>query len=170
MRTQFFQDINPIQQKSRGIPIHLQKRVEVELNKLKDQKHIKKLDKYSDKQFISPKVIMFKKDQIVKLALESKKINEFRHKKKYQMPNIEFLLDNIAQIIKVDEKQKTLFTTLDFVLHIHKSRWIKKQDQGNFSLIGGKATGTYQFQMCFLRPHGYAGTIPEGHLSHINKL
>ena len=81
MRAQFLQDINPIEQKSRRIPIHLQERVEAKLNKLKDQKHIKKLDEFSDKQFISPMVIMFKKDQIAKLALESKKINNFIHKK-----------------------------------------------------------------------------------------
>ena len=41
MQTQFIQDIKPIQQKGRIMPIDLQKRVEAELNKLKDQKPIK---------------------------------------------------------------------------------------------------------------------------------
>ena len=61
-----------------------------------DQKHIIKLDKCSDRQFISPIVISVKKDQTVNLALNSKKINKFIHKKKYQMPNIDLLLDIIA--------------------------------------------------------------------------
>ena len=73
MKTQFNRDFESVQQKCRRIPIHLQERIEVELNKLIDQKHIIKLDKCSDKQFISPIVITVKKDQTVKLALDSKK-------------------------------------------------------------------------------------------------
>ena len=78
------------------IPVHLQERVKKELNKLIDQKHIIKLDKCSDRQFNSPIVITVKKDQMVKLALVSKEINQFIHNNKYQMPNIDLLLDNIA--------------------------------------------------------------------------
>ena len=70
MKTQFNRDFEPIQQKGRRIPIHLQERIEVEVNKLIDQKHIIKLDKCSDRQFISPIVITVKKDQTVKLALD----------------------------------------------------------------------------------------------------
>ena len=61
MKTQFNKDFEPRQQKGRRIPIHLQERVEAELNKLIDQKHIIKFDKCSDKQFISPIVITVKK-------------------------------------------------------------------------------------------------------------
>ena len=83
MRTQFNKDISPIQQKGRRNPVHLQERVEAELNKLMDQKHIIEIDKCSDRQSISPIVITDKKDQTVKLALESlKKINKFAHKNK----------------------------------------------------------------------------------------
>ena len=108
MKTQFSQDFVPIQQKGRRIPVHLQERVEGELNKLMDQNHIIKLDKCLDQQFISPIVITVKKDQKVKFALDSKKINKFIHKHKYQMPNFELLLDNIAQVVK-----QTLLSTLD---------------------------------------------------------
>ena len=82
MKTLFSKEFEPVQQKSRRIPIHLQERVEAELNKLIDQKHIIKLDKSSDKQFISPIVITVKKDQTVKLALDSKKFNKNIHKNK----------------------------------------------------------------------------------------
>ena len=80
MRNQFNNEIIPVQQKGRRVPVHLQDRVEKELNKLMDQKHIIKLDKCSDGQFISPIVITVKKDQTVKLALDSNKINKFIHK------------------------------------------------------------------------------------------
>ena len=58
-------DVTPIQQKGRRIPIQFQERVEKELNKLIDQQHILKLEKCSDKQFISAIVITVKKDQTV---------------------------------------------------------------------------------------------------------
>ena len=54
-----------------------------------------------------------KRDQTVKLALDSKKINKFIHENKYQMPNIELLLDNIALTLKTKENEPTLFSTLD---------------------------------------------------------
>ena len=63
MKTQFNKDFEPIQHKGRRLPIHLQERVEAELNKFIDQKHINKLDKCSDKQFISAIVISVKKDK-----------------------------------------------------------------------------------------------------------
>ena len=100
MRTQFSKDIFPIQKKGRRITVHLQERVKKELNKLFDQKHIINLDKSSDRQFISPIVISLKKDQTVKLALDSKKINKFIHKNKNRMPNIDPLLANIAQMVE----------------------------------------------------------------------
>ena len=83
MRTQFSKDIKQTQQKGRRFPVHLRERVEAELNQLMDQKHIIKLDKCSDRQFISRIVITIKKDQTVKLALDSRKINIFIRKNKY---------------------------------------------------------------------------------------
>ena len=70
MKTQFIEEFVPIQQKGRRIPIHLQERVEREIIKLIDQKHIIKLDKCSDKQFLNSIVITVKKDHTVKLALD----------------------------------------------------------------------------------------------------
>ena len=78
-----------------------------------DQNHIIILDKSSDRQFFfSPIAITVKEDQTAKLALDSKKINKFIHKNKYQMPNIEMLLDNIAQVVKLDKsKPNTILNT-----------------------------------------------------------
>ena len=127
--------------------MHLEERVEGELSKLMDQNHIMKLDKCSDQQFISPIVITVKKDQTVKLALDSKKNIKFIHKNEYQMPNIEVLLDNTAQVVKSDKSKQTLFSTLD-LRYAYSQIPLNKttREQCNSSLIGSNATGTYQFQ------------------------
>ena len=65
-----------------------------------------------------------KKDKTVKLALDSKKINKFTHKK-YQMTNLDLLLNNIAQVVKSDKTQQTLFYTLD--LRYVNSRYVYSQ-------------------------------------------
>ena len=113
MRTQFIKDAIPIQQKGRRRSIHLQERVEKKLNKLMDQKHIVILNRCSDKHLTSPNVITVEKDQTFKLALDSKKVNDFIHKNKYQMSKIDLPLDNNAQIVKSNSKEQTLFSTRD---------------------------------------------------------
>ena len=44
--------------------------------------------------FISPVVIAVKNDKTVKIALDSKKLNDAIHKNKYQMPGIDHLIDS----------------------------------------------------------------------------
>ena len=75
----------------------IQEKVEHEIRSLIDQGHIIRLEKCSDQQFISPIVITVKKDGSIKLAMDSKQINKSIHKNNDQMPNIDVLLDNIAQ-------------------------------------------------------------------------
>ena len=126
--------------------MHLQERVEGELNKLMDQK----LDKCSDRKFISSIVKVVQKYQTVELALDSIKINKFIHKIKYKVPNIDLLLDNIIQVVKLDKSKQALFSTLDLCYaysQIPLDKVIRKQC--NFSLIGGNATETYQFKTRF---------------------
>ena len=147
MRTQFSREFEPIQQKGRHINTSTRKGRSV-IKQLIDQKHIIKLDKCSDKQFISP--ITVKKNQTVELALDSKNINKYIHKNKYQMPKINLLLDNIAQVVKSDNSNQTLFSTLDLRYAYSQIPLDKAtREQCNFSLIGGNATGTYQFQTGF---------------------
>ena len=66
------------------------------------------------------------------------------------MPNIELLLDNIAQVVKSDKSKQTLFSTLDLRYAYSQIPLDKTtREQCNFSLIDGYATGTYQFQAGF---------------------
>ena len=66
------------------------------------------------------------------------------------MPNINLLLENIAQTMKSDTKEQTLFPSLDLRYAYSQILLDKKtREQCNFSLIGGNATGKYQFQTEF---------------------
>ena len=97
VHTQFLKEFKALQQRGKRIPIHIQEKVEKEIRLLIDQGHIIRLEKCSDYQFISPFAITVKKDQSKTLAMDSKQINKSIQKNKYQIPNIEVLLDNIAQ-------------------------------------------------------------------------
>ena len=47
--------------------------------------------------FIQPTVITVKKDKSVKIALDGRALNESIAKDKYQMPNLDNLIDMIAE-------------------------------------------------------------------------
>ena len=93
-------------------------------------------------------VITVKKGKSIKLALDSKKLNKAIHKNKYQMQSIDHLIDAVALYIserrkspgtywfsKIDLKYAYIQNPLDESIAKH---W-------NFSILGGRATGTYRF-------------------------
>ena len=96
-KSKFQKDFQPRHQKGRRIPISLQDKVNTELKKLLAEKHVIKLSSCPDKYFISPIVVTVKKDQTIKLALDSKVSNKAIQRNKYQMPNIDTLIESISQ-------------------------------------------------------------------------
>ena len=79
-----------------------------------DEKHVIKLKSCSYRNFISPVVITVKKDKTFELALDSKILNKSIHKNKYQMPNIDNLIDTIQQNCNTNASHETAyFSTLD---------------------------------------------------------
>ena len=113
-RSKFHRNYNPSHQKGRRVPINLLHKVSDELKKLSEQGHTEKLQECSDKNFFSPIVITVKKEKSVKLALHSKVLNEAIHKNKYQMPNIDSLIDSISQHINdSNQDDNVYFTTID---------------------------------------------------------
>ena len=113
-KSKFHQKFTAKPQKVRRVPINLQPRVSAELERLQTDGHIEKLSSCSDEHFISPIVITVKKDQCIKLALDSKVLNKAIHKNKYQMPNIEMLIDTISQqFTDTQNGPQAYFTTLD---------------------------------------------------------
>ena len=107
----------------------------------------------SDQYFISPIVITVKRDQTIKLALDSKTLNKSIHKNKYQMPNIETLMDSISQIItnyKTEPADEIYFSTID--LKYAYSRLNLNPETAkhcNFNIVSGDMTGTYRFKTGF---------------------
>ena len=65
--------------------------------------------KCSDKNFISPVVITVKKDKRVKLALDSKELNDALHKNKYQMQSIDHLIDAVADYVSERSTEHGIF-------------------------------------------------------------
>ena len=113
-KSKIYKDFQPRHQKGRRIPINLQEKVNNELKKLLDEKHIIKLSSCLDKCFISPILVTVKKDQTIKLALDSKILNKAIHKNKYQMSNIDTLIESISQQVSAPASQNTTyFSTLD---------------------------------------------------------
>ena len=68
----FHKDFQPRHQKGRRTRVNLQDKVNMELKKVLDEKHIIKLSSCPDKYFISPIVVTVRKNQSIKLALDSK--------------------------------------------------------------------------------------------------
>ena len=96
--------------------------------------------------FISPIVITRKKDGSIKLALDSKLLLNHIFKNKYQMPNIHELIDNIALQLSSKESGEVWFGSLDLKnAYNHLQLCTDTNKQCNFSIVGGKTTGTYRF-------------------------
>ena len=151
VRSKFHRNYTPSHQKGCRVPINLLDKVSDKLKKLSEQGHIEKLQEFSDKNFISPIEITVKKDKSVKLALDSKVLNKAIHKNKFQMPNINSLIDSISQHINdSNHGEHVYFSTIDlkyaysqFNLHPNTARHC------NFNIICGDATGTYRFKTGF---------------------
>ena len=83
----------PVKQKARPIPLHLQEDVGRELEKLIKTGHLEKVNNVDEDCFVSPVVITVKNDKSVKIALDSRKLNDSCIKRRPHMPNMEELLN-----------------------------------------------------------------------------
>ena len=107
--------------------------------------HIEKIDEIKDNVFIQPTVITVKKDRSVKIALDARALNQAIDKDKYQMPNLENLLDMVAE--KLDsEDGEAWYSSVDMTyaygqIPLHQLT----AKHCNFQIIGGESTGTYRF-------------------------
>ena len=150
--TKFKYPLCPIQEKGRRIPIHIQDKVQAELEKLLAEWHIQKLDKCTIDCFIAPIVITIKKDNSIQLTLNAKPINRHLYKNKYQMPNVDELIDGVSQIITATAEGTLFFTVLDLKYAYSQIRLTADTaKQCNFNIVGGQATGTYRFMTGFYR-------------------
>ena len=100
-----------ITQQGRRISLQLQQAVEAEIGKLLREGHIRKV-KINDEVFIQPVVITVKKDKAVKVALHAKSLIDATKKDKYQMPKMDNLMEQVAEINEENEGDDR-FTSLD---------------------------------------------------------
>ncbi len=109
VNTKFIRPFEGKQQNGRRITIALQERVAKEIIRLIEEGHVERLDNCTENQFISPVVITVKRDGSLKLALDSKELNKAVCENKYHVPNIEDLIDRIAQIFGGKKPGKFVF-------------------------------------------------------------
>ena len=146
LKLQLKEDAKLIQQKGRPIPIHLQQSVGKEINKLMKQGHIEKANNIDENCFVSPAVITVKKDKSVKIALDSRKLNEITIKRKAQMPNMEELISRISRKIADCPAVEIWASKLD--LDYAYGQLILSREAQNlciFAVTGGDFTGYYRF-------------------------
>ena len=92
-----------IQQKGRPIPIHLQDQVALELRRLIKHGY---LERATEDCFVSPAVITVKKDKSIKIALDSRKLNQDK-------------LEAITKI-KIPKNEKELKSFLGAIQYLSK--------------------------------------------------
>ena len=122
----------------------MQKAVDNEVGRLLKEGHIEKINEIKDDVFIQPTVITVKKDRSVNIALDARALNQATDKDKYQMPNVENLLDMVAEKLDVETGEAWFSSVMTYAygqvpLHISTAKHC------NFQIIGGESTGTYRF-------------------------
>ena len=125
-------------------------KLKIELEKLLNEGHIEKLTKCSEQFFISPIGITVKKNQSIKIALDSKILNKAIHKNKYQMPNVDSLIQTITQTLSNAPQETAYFATLDLLYAYSQFNFYNDTARHcNFNIVSGDMTGTYSFKTGF---------------------
>ena len=106
IKIEFKEGAKITQQKGRRVLLQLQKAVDAEFKSLLEAGHIRRVDIKSDEMFIQPVLITFKKDRIVKIALDARSLNNAILKSKHRMPNLENLTENIAEIVNENQRDR----------------------------------------------------------------
>ena len=146
VKIEFEPEAKITQQKGRRVLIQLQDAVQEEIERLLNEGNIERVTDVTDKQFIQPVVITVKRDKSVKIALDARALNNELIKDKYQMPNLEHLVDMVAEQLDNSTSGQAWYTSLD-VRYAHGQVPLDEETARhcNFQIIGGKATGTHRF-------------------------
>ena len=140
----------PIRQKARPVPLHLQEDVERELKKLIRTGHLEKINDVDEDCFVSQVVITVKSDKSVKIALDSRKLNDSCIKMRPHMPNMEELLNQISVEITRDRTAQLFMSKIDLD-YAYGQRKLSEETsrQCVFALTGGNFSGYYRFKKGF---------------------
>ena len=102
-----------MKQKARPIPLRLQEDVGRELEKLMKTGHVEKVKHVDEDCFVSPEVNTVKNDKSVKIALDSRKLNDSCIKIRPHMPNMEELLNQVSVEITRDRTKELMMSKID---------------------------------------------------------
>ena len=104
-----------------------------------------KVDEIKEDVFLQPSRSTVKKDRSVKIALDARELNRNVAKDKYPMPNLDTVMDMIAEHVAKKTGQ-TFYTTLDMTYAYGQVELSKDTArQCTFQIVGGEATGIYRF-------------------------
>ena len=117
-----------------------------ETERLLHEGHIERVKEVTDNKFIQQIVITVKRDKCVKIALNARALNKEVVKDKFQMPNLEHLVDMVAEQLDTENEGIACYTSLD-MQYAYGQVLLNKETAKhcNFQILGGKATGTYKF-------------------------
>ena len=140
----------PVKQKARPIPLHLQDTVGKATEKLTKSGHLERVKQVDDDCFVSPVVITVKNDKSVKIALDSRKLNDSCIKVRTHMPNMEELLKQISVEITKDRMKQLMISKIDLD-YAHGQMMLSEETsrQCVFAITGGNFSGYYRFKKGF---------------------
>ena len=137
----------PVKQKARPIPLHLQEDVRRELEKLIKAGHLEKVNNADEDCFVSPVVITVKNDKSVKIALDSRKLNDSCIKRRPHMPNMEEFLNQISVEITRDRTLQLFISKIDLEYAYGQMKLSEETSrQCIFAITGAKFNGYYRFK------------------------
>ena len=138
---------HPVKQKARPVPLHLQEDVGKELEKLIRTGHLEKINDVDEDCFVSAVVITIKSDKSVKIALDSRKLNDSCIKMRPHMPNMEDFLNRISVEITRDRTVQLFLSTIDLD-YAHGQMKLSEETsrQCVFAVTGGNFSGYYRFK------------------------
>ena len=95
---------------------------------------------------IQPVVIIVKKDRSVKIALDARSLSNAILNNKYQMPNLESLIEKVAEIVNDNKGDEVFFTSLD-MQYANGQTTLNPETANhcNCHIVGGQSTGTLAF-------------------------
>ena len=123
----------PVKQKAIPIPLHLQEDVGKELERLIKTGHLEKVKHMDEDCFVSPVVITVKNDKSLKIALDSRKLNDSCIKIRPHMPNMEELLNQISVEITKDRTKELMMSKIDLDYAYGQMKLSKKQADNVYS-------------------------------------
>ena len=124
-----------------------------ELDRPINSGHLERLKTIEEDCFVSPVVIIVKKDKTVKIALDARKLNESCVKKKPHMPIMEELLNQISVDLSKNDHDPIWISVIDLDYAYGQTKLAPETSKHcNFAMTGEKINGYYRFLKGFYGP------------------